>query len=152
ERASKSLRGNQVGEPAMNPQTQSNIQRAIGDLQTLREQWSGVETIDAERKKAEAKLDAVKQNVAGMRAEFNSVKNAHDQILKKAHEEQAKLTKLEGEVKRGSKELAEINAALAEIPGKLRGFDKFVADLRHESDKLAQINDGLNAIRVQVGA
>jgi len=60
-------------------ETQSGIQRAIGDLTTLREQWAGVESIDAERKKAEAKLAGVKQNVAGMRAEFNEVKAAHAQ-------------------------------------------------------------------------
>jgi len=136
----------------MNPQTQSDIQRAIGDLQTLRKQWDGVESIDKEREKAEAKLDTVKQNIVAMRGEFNEVKRAHDQILAKAHEEQAKLTKLEGEVKRRTAELGKINAELAKIPDKLRGFDKFVEDLRHESDKLSQINDGLNAIRVQVGA
>ena len=48
--------------------------------------------------------------------------------------------------------MAEINAELAKIPDKLRGFDKFVEELRNESDKLSQINSGLNAIRVQVGA
>jgi len=58
----------------MNPQTQSDIQRAIGDLTTLREQWSGVESIDAEREKAEANLAGVKQNVAGMRAESTKSK------------------------------------------------------------------------------
>ena len=132
--------------------TQSDIQRAIGDLQTLREQWSGVESIDKEREKAQAKLEAVKQNIVVMRGEFNEVKHAHGEILKKAQAAQSELGKLEGEVKRRSKELAAINAELAKIPDKLRGFDRFVADLRRESDKLAQINDGLNAIRVQVGA
>ena len=136
----------------MNTQTQSDIQRSVGDLQQLRDQLSGVESIDAERKKAQAKLDAVKANVAGMRAEFNEVKVAHDKILTKALEDQAKLEKLQAEIKRRSKELAAINAELAKIPDKLRGFDKFVTDLRRESEKLAQINDGLNAIRVQVGA
>ena len=133
-------------------ETQSQIQRSIGDLQQLREQWAGIESIDKEREKAQSKLDAVKQNVAGMRGEFNEVKHAHSEILKKAHEEQAKLTKLEAEVKRRSAELGKINAELAKIPDKLRGFDKFVADLKRESDKLAQLNDGLNAIRVEVGA
>ena len=132
--------------------TQSDIQRAIGDLSQLREQWAGVESIDKEREKAEAKLAGVKQNIAAMRAEFNEVQRAHDKILAKAHEDQAKLSKLEGEIKRRSAELGKINAALAEIPGKLRGFDKFVSDLRNESDKLSQINAGLNAIRVEVGA
>src|SRR5215469_440657 len=127
----------------MNPQTQSDLQRAIGDLTTLREQWSGVESIDAERKKAEARLDAVKQNIVAMRGEFNEVKHAHGEILKKAQAAQTELGKLEGEVKRRSKELAAINAELAKIPDKLRGFDKFVADLRRESDKVSQINDGL---------
>ena len=133
-------------------ETQSQIHRAIGDLQTLKEQWAGVESIDKERDKAQAKLDGVKQNIVAMRAEFNEVKTAHDKILAKAREDQAKLEKLEGEIKRRSKELGAINAELAKIPDKLRGFDKFVADLRRESDKVSQINDGLNAIRVQVGA
>jgi chromosome segregation ATPase len=136
----------------MSAQTQSNIQRAIGDLQTLREQWSGVESIDAERDKAQAKLDGVKQNIVAMRGEFNEVKRAHDQILAKAHEAQAELQRMEAEIKKRKGELGKINAELAKIPDKLRGFDKFVEDLRHESDKLSQINSGLNAIRVQVGA
>ena len=136
----------------MDANTQTDIQRAIGDLQTLREQWSGVETIDKEREKAEAKLAAVKQNVVAMRGEFNEVRRAYDDILKKAQAAQSELGKLEGEVKRRSKELAAINAELAKIPDKLRGFDRFVNDLRHESNKLAQINDGLNSIRVEVGA
>ena len=132
--------------------TQSDIQRAIGDLQQLREQWSGVESIDKEREKAQAKLDAVKQNVAGMRGEFNEVRRAHDDILKKAQAAQTELQRMEREIKKRKGELAGINAELAKIPDKLRGFDKFVADLRRESDKLAQLNDGLNAIRVEAGA
>ena len=136
----------------MDANTQTDIQRAIGDLQALREQMAEVESIDKEREKAEAKLAGVKQNVVAMRAEFNEVKRAHDQIRAKAVEDQAKLEKLQAEIKRKSKELAGINAELAKIPGKLTGFGKFVADLRLESDKLSQINDGLNAIRVEVGA
>ena len=87
-----------------------------------------------------------------MRAEFNEVKRAHDDILRKALAAQTELEKLDREVKRKSKELAGINAELAKIPGKLVGFGKFVTDLRIECDKLNEINNGLNAIRVQVGA
>ena len=75
----------------MDANTQTDIQRAIGDLQTLKEQWAKVESIDAEREKSEAKLAGVKQNVAGMRAEFNEVKRAHDDILKKAQAAQTEL-------------------------------------------------------------
>src|SRR5262249_44192116 len=124
----------------------------IGDLQQLREQWSGVESIDKEREKAQAKLDAVKQNVAGMRGEFNEVRRAHDDILKKAHAAQTELERMEREIKKRKGEVAAINAELAKISDKLRGFDRFVAVLRRESDKLAQLNDGLNTIRIEVGA
>jgi len=133
-------------------ETQSQLQRSIGDLEQLRQQWSGVESVEKEREKAQAKLDAVTKNVAGMRGEFNEVKRAHDDILKKALAAQAELSKLEGEIKKRKGELAGINAELAKIPDKLRGFDKFVEELRHECDKLTEINNGLNAIRVQVGA
>src|SRR5215472_17010189 len=93
-------------------ETQSHIQRAVGDLQTLKEQWAGVESIDKEREKAQAKLDAVKQNVAAMRAQLNEVKRAHDQILAKAHADQAKLSKLEVEIKRKTAELTKIQGEL----------------------------------------
>src|SRR5262249_20873502 len=133
-------------------ETQSQIQRSIGDLQQLRDQWSGVESIDKEREKAEAKLAGVKANIVAMRGEFNEVRRAHDEILKKAQAAQTELQRMEREIKKRKGELAAINAELAKIPDKLRGFDKFVADLRRESDKLAQLNDGLNAIRVEAGA
>ena len=97
----------------MNAETQSNIQRAIGDLSQLREQWAGVESIDKEREKVEAKLAGVKQNVAAMRAEFNEVKTAHDKILAKAHEEQAKLEKLQAENAKLKRELEKLKGKKA---------------------------------------
>jgi archaellum component FlaC len=87
-----------------------------------------------------------------MRAEFNEVKTAHDGILKKAHAAQAELENLERELKRKAKALAEIDAEFAKVRGKLGGFNKFVQELQVESNKLSVINDGLNAIRAQVGA
>ena len=108
--------------------------------------------MDKEREKAQSKLDAVKQNVAAMRGEFNEVKHAYSEILKKAQAAQTELQRMEREIKKRKGELAAINAELAKISDKLRGFDRFVADLRRESDKLAQLNDGLNTIRIEVGA
>jgi chromosome segregation ATPase len=136
----------------MSAETQSNIQRAIGDLQNLREQWSGVETIDKEREKAEAKLDAVRQNVAGMRAEFNEVKRAHDQILAKAHEDQAKLEKLQSEIKRKTAELTKIHGDFTKLRQLLREFEALEPGFQKLTSLMTNTKAAVNSLRAQLGA
>jgi len=136
----------------MNAQTQTDIQRAIGDLQTLREQWSGVESIDKEREKAEAKLAAAKQNVVAMRAEFNEVKRAHDDILKKALAKQSELEKLDAELKRKSKRLADINAALSGFPELERRIERLDAEFRGKAGEVSNlIGELLKTLREHQG-
>ena len=133
--------------------TQSDIQRAIGDLQQLRQQWSGVESIDQEREKVEAKLDAVKANVVAMRAEFSEVKRSYDQILAKAHAEQAKLEKLEREVKAKTKKLAEVNAAFAQLPELERRLERLDAEFRGKAGEVSNLlGELLKTLRQQQGA
>jgi chromosome segregation ATPase len=133
-------------------ETQSGIQRAIGDLQTLKEQWSGVESIDKERDKAQAKLDAVKQNVAAMRGEFNEVKHAHAQILTKAREDQAKLQGLQGEIKRKSAELTKINAEFDKLRQLLREFEALDPGFQKLAVLMNETKSAVNSVRVKLGA
>jgi chromosome segregation ATPase len=134
---------------------QGGVNRIIGDLQTLREQWEGVESIDAERAKAEAKLAAAKQNVAGMRSEFAEVKHAHDEILKKGLEKQDALEKLDREIKQRRGELAKINAEFNKIRALLVEFAKLGDDFRVLSEvtagKLSEFNAAMNKLRAQLG-
>jgi len=148
-RTSKPTGGDQV----MNAtETQSGIQRAIGDLTTLREQWAGVESIDAERKKAEAKLAGVKANVAAMRAEFNEVKAAHDKLLAQAYEKQAECQRLDKEIKTKSKKLSEVKAALSALPDLGRRLERFDAEFKGKAAELSNVNAALiNTLRQQQG-
>ena len=133
-------------------ETQSNIQRAIGDLTTLREQWSGVESIDKEREKAEPKLAGVKQKIAAMRDEFNEVQRAHDKILAKAHEEQAKLQKLEGEIKRKSAELTNINGEFDKLRELLREYEALDPGFQKLAVLMNDTKTAVNSLRAQLGA
>ena len=133
-------------------ETQSHIQRAVGDLQTLKEQWAGVESIDKEREKAQAKLDAVKQNVAAMRAQFNEVKRAHDQILAKAHADQAKLSKLEVEIKRKTAELTKIQGEFDKLRQLLRTFESLDPGFQKLANLMNETKIAVNSLRAQLGA
>jgi hypothetical protein len=70
------------------------LARSISDLQTLSGQLGGIESIDAERTKAQAKLDNIKRETAGWKNERDEVKRAYDKILAEAHAEQANKERL----------------------------------------------------------
>src|SRR5262249_39368006 len=84
------------------------IHRVVGELQQLREQVGELDSIDAERAKAQARVDAVTKELEIRRGEVKEVKWQHDQILKTAREDQAKNERLKAENKR----LTAANAAL----------------------------------------
>jgi chromosome segregation ATPase len=132
--------------------TKAHIDGIIGNLQQLHQQQAGVEEIDKQREKAQAKLDGVKANTAAMRAEFNEVKHAHDDILKKAQAAQAELEKLEREIKKRKGELAEMKAAIARLPQLERALEAFDAEFTRKAAELSNINAALvKTLRQQQG-
>jgi len=131
-------------------QIKTNIDAILPNLQTFAEKQGEMES---DLVKGEAKLAAVKQNIAAMRAEFNEIKRAHDDILKKAHAEQAKLEKLEGEVKKKSKELAARGAALSGLPDLAHRLERLDAEFRGKAGEVSNlVGELIKTLRQQQGA
>jgi septation ring formation regulator EzrA len=120
-------------------ETQSQIRRAIGDLQLFRDQWGAVENAKVELAKVQSQIGAAKQDVAGWKNEVREVKAAYDDILRKAHAAQTELEKLDREVKRKTKELAGVNAALAKLPQLERQLEQFDAEIGRMAGELRNI-------------
>jgi len=135
----------------MSAETQSQIHRAIGDLQTLREQWAEVESIDAEREKAEAKLTAINQNIAAKRGELAEVKHAHKQILAKAYEDQSKHEKLQAEIKRKTAELTKINGEFDALRQLFREFDSLEPGFKKLGDLMTETKAAVGSLRAKLG-
>jgi DNA repair exonuclease SbcCD ATPase subunit len=133
-------------------QAQSTIASAISNLQLFRDQWGAVENAKAELAKVQSQIETAKKEGAGWKNELKEVQHAYDDILRKAHQEQAKLEKLEGEVKARSKKLADINAALAALPQLEQQLEQFDADIGRKSAEVrGMIATQIKTLRQQQG-
>jgi len=88
--------------------TQVHINRLVSDLQTHRQQWGEIDSIDQARAAVQVRLDAATEELKARRGEIKEVQWQRDQILKAAREDLAKNELIKAENKR----LAAANAAL----------------------------------------
>ena len=120
-------------------ETQSQIHRAIGDLQTLKEQWAGVESIDKEREKAEAKLSGVKASLKAVQGEVKEALQYRDKYLAEAREKLAEGQRLDKENKTKGKRLADINSALGGFPELERRLERLDAEFRGKAGEVSNL-------------
>jgi chromosome segregation ATPase len=80
-------------------QSQDLIQRIISDVTVYRDQVGVIDDLKAEKQKAQASLDVLKQNVKGMQINFDEVKREYDKILAQAWEKQNESERLDKEIK-----------------------------------------------------
>ena len=106
---------------APSPLRQSHdvLKGSIADLGVLRDQLSGLDDLKAERAAAQAELDRLKQNIKGMKIEYDEVKREHDKILAQAWEKQKEVERLDAEIKDKSAQLSQINDHLNKIRQRL---------------------------------
>jgi chromosome segregation ATPase len=102
-------------------QSQDILVRSISDLKVLGTQLAGLDDIKAEQQKAQAQLDVLKQNVAGMKINFDEVKREYDKILAAAHAKQAECGRLDEELKAKTKELGDVCAQMQQMRQRLGG-------------------------------
>jgi chromosome segregation ATPase len=100
-------------------QSHDVLKASISDLGVLRDNLAGIDDIKAEREKAQAQLDVLKQNVKGMQIELSEVKREHDKILAQAWEKQKEVERLDAEIKDKSAQLSQINDHLNKIRQRL---------------------------------
>jgi chromosome segregation ATPase len=115
----------------------TNIAALVPNLQQWQAHISDIESMDAECASAEAKLAAVKKDLAGWKSDVKEATGQYNDIVKKANEKLAKLEVLDREIKAKSKKLAEINVALSKFPE--RALESFNAELVGRVGELSQL-------------
>jgi uncharacterized coiled-coil DUF342 family protein len=92
-------------------QLRENIHGVVANLQALGEAGDGRQELAT----VKAQIDMAKRDLAGIKTEFDEVKRAHDEILRKAHEKQHELERTEAALKSRSAELNDVMAKRAAI-------------------------------------
>src|SRR5215469_7531864 len=84
------------------PHHKDVLTAAISDLRTLSSQLTGIESIDAERAQAQAKLDHATKYLTQTKAEVKEAEHYRDKYLAEAREKLAESERLDKEIKEKS--------------------------------------------------
>jgi len=84
------------------PSHQVNLNNIVSNLQTLREQMAGIESIDADAARARAQLESVKRQLEGAKGEVREALHYRDKYLAEAKEKLAESERLDKEIKEKS--------------------------------------------------
>ena len=98
---------------------QDVLKRSISDLIVMRDQLAGIENIDAERQKAQAKLDSVKRQLEGAKGEVKEAVHYRDKYLAEAREKLAESERLEKEIKEKRVVVGQLNDWINKIRAQL---------------------------------
>ena len=80
-------------------QHEDALKHSISDLIVLRDQLSGIENIDQEQARVQAKLDQTKKYLAGAKGEVKEALHYRDKYLAEAREKLAESERLDKEIK-----------------------------------------------------
>jgi len=95
------------------------LRTAISDLQTLRGQLGGIESIDADAARARAQLDSVKRQLEGAKGEVKEALHYRDKYLAEAKAALEEKERLDKEIKEKSVQAAQANDYINKLREKL---------------------------------
>jgi hypothetical protein len=95
------------------------LKASISDLIVLRDQWTGIESLDAERASVRAKLDETKKFLAQTKGEVKEATHFRDKYLGEAREKLAESERLDKEIKEKSVVVSQLNDYINKMREKL---------------------------------